>query len=697
MMAHHRSSHDATPICRCRVLYLGSAVPHITKDGLQGIQEPLRELYPEQGALGARGIDSWLSVWSNGVLLENVDENHKKVTRFFPIDTLHYCAAVRYVLVPEKSPASSSSQPRFLPLDSPFARSPNPNHPPLFACILRRTTGIKVLECHTFICKREMAANALVRCCFHAYADSSYAARQSDPPSTYNSNGGTYGTLRKDCQIGNSSNSIEKVDGWRRMTSPLAGSTLTLDSVVHNSTFESNGNNANGNTSASLVFNNDFSRSNDDISVYNGDENHKIWAGSTRELSDGEEGIYGEYGTSTMKSARSSRPRQIMSATPPPPPPTKEEKQTVNKTNKESSRRKKMTGGSKEEMYPLMNGSLMRPGSTVRSQGSTVGGTLMRNHGGYHSHQQQPPPMIVVPATIPHLRRGPPPKGRPHPHGPPMVSPNFYPPPPAPIFVQTTGKKNKHYPVTMEEPIYMPSNRPMSPVSSYQPCHFPIEAYLMQHYATMNYNYGRKGKKGNKKAMKMIPIMPPPPPNCEEWGDPGMVYEQRPMKEMKNGKPPSSKGQNPGGVGPGSEEECSESPFDARLYNKEGKEGENFKKGTSLMGLDEDAESPYNTGIYRRKGHMNERAFSYSIRQEHRSRSYGSLANLKFAPLPVLPGDRPDAHYYDTGVNKEEMKKEREIMQMMQDLELSGDDIERSEVPPNVYQQTRQRNSQIRR
>jgi hypothetical protein len=178
-----------TPICRCRVLYLGSLVPHVTKDGLQGIQEPLKELYPEDGALGAKGIDSWLSVWSNGFLLENVDENRKKVSRFFPIDSLHYCAAVRYVQVPgtsgEKvtpslsleSPDPRFSRPspvsvvvslaaqvqRFLPLDSPFARNPNINHPPLFAAILRRTTGIKVLECHVFICKRETAANALVR------------------------------------------------------------------------------------------------------------------------------------------------------------------------------------------------------------------------------------------------------------------------------------------------------------------------------------------------------------------------------------------------------------------------------------------------------------------------------------------------------------------------------------------------------
>jgi len=39
--------------------------------------------------------------------------------------------------------------------------------------------------------------------------------------------------------------------------------------------------------------------------------------------------------------------------------------------------------------------------------------------------------------------------------------------------------------------------------------------------------------------------------------------------------------------------------------------------------------SPFSTGIYKKKGHLNERAFSYSIRQEHRSRS-NSLTNLHF-------------------------------------------------------------------
>lgn len=179
------NSTPTSPICRCRVMYLGSSVPHITKDGLQGIQEPLRELYPDEASLasGNAGIDSWLSVWSNGILIENVDETGREVKRFFKIDALHYCAAVKFVSSPYNQqmhsyttlPNGNPNQlPKFLPLDSPHARQANSN-PPIFASILRRTTGVKVLECHAFVCKREAAANALVRCCFHAYADTIYA------------------------------------------------------------------------------------------------------------------------------------------------------------------------------------------------------------------------------------------------------------------------------------------------------------------------------------------------------------------------------------------------------------------------------------------------------------------------------------------------------------------------------------------
>jgi len=673
-MASPRGEPDSTPICRCRVLYLGSAVPHVTKDGLQGIQEPLRELYPEQGALGARGIDSWLSVWSNGLLLENVDENHKKVTRFFPIDTLHYCAAVRYVLVPEKTSSGSSqpATPRFLPLDSPFARSPNPSHPPLFAAILRRTTGIKVLECHAFICKREMAANALVRCCFHAYADSSYA-RHIDGGST-----SVYGTLRSQnagSQPIFTTSSIEKVEGWRRMSPSggptTSGSTLTLNSQIQPGPSTQNQNGTLTSNATTTV------SAGDDISIYNGDENHKVWAGSsTGPVADREE-IYGNYSGSTMRSGRSGRPRQMVTPVtspppPPPPPPTKEESKNK-KANKERARRKKMMGGSREDLYPLMNGSLMR-GSTAHPMvngggmrsSSSLSGTLMKGGtmpyqhpyanstilrpssahpipiNGYHPH---PAPILVVQhptTTLPHPRHmkkaagtfshrpikpGIVIPGRPIIQAP-VIPLGLHQGPIMPVVASippASGKKSKHHhypPVAIEEPIYMPSARPLSPVASFQPGHFPHEAYLMQQYAntTMDSKHKKKlskseGKSGSKKGGPVVN------------GDGGDSSPPPPMIVVE--------------------------------------------------------ESPFNTGIYRKKGHLNERAFSYSIRQEHRSRSYGSLANLKFAtPIPNGGGPPETA-------NKEDMKKEREIMQMMHDLELSGDELERSEVPAAVYESRR--------
>ncbi|XP_023309883.1 uncharacterized protein LOC108903171 [Anoplophora glabripennis] len=546
---------ESTPICRCRVLYLGSSVPQQTKDGLQGIQEPLQELYPDQGATGARGIDSWLSVWSNGILLENVDENHKKITRFFPIESLHYCAAVRYVLVPEKNTLHSPS-PRFLPLDSPFARAPNPTHPPLFAAILRRTTGIKVLECHAFICKREVAANALVRCCFHAYADSSYA-KQVDTA------GSIYGTLASERLT-----SKDKIEEWK-MSRSHSGSTMTLNTIAN---------------------------AKDDISIYNGDENHKVWAGSQDNL----DGIYDVYSTSTI--SRPSRPRQIAQPVAVPPPPMKEKKKKS---------KGKSLGGSREDLYhPLMNG-----------KASSVSGTMVKQKQSMHQMSPGPQPIYIMaphPGTLPN------PKFFKHhgntfshrPRGKVLIPARPIPPPMVPVApviiptatMQKTKKKQKQH---VEEPIYMPSNRALSPVASYQPVNFPHEAYLMQHYATME-SQGKQRKSREKSVEK------------------------------------------------------------SKL---------NKKLAQSMNGLDDpnlgSDESPFNTGIYRKKGHLNERAFSYSIRQEHRSRSYGSLANLKFA-TPI-----PNGHDVE---DREDIKKEREIMQMVQDLDLSGDELERSEVPRGMYE-----------
>lgn len=144
----------------------------------------------------------------------------------------------------------------------------------------------------------------------------------------------------------------------------------------------------------------------------------------------------------------------------------------------------------------------------------------------------------------------------------------------------------------------------------------PMQMMLPPQYATLQSVKGKK-KKGKDKMNGSIPVgMPIPPP---------MFY------------PPPQASYGP------------DSPRALGMSSR--------KLAQSTAALDDSgnsgAESPGGTGIYRRKGHLNERAFSYSIRQEHRSRSHGSLASLQFNP--------PD------------MKKEREIIQMVSGLELNDE------------------------
>ncbi|KAG7203873.1 hypothetical protein KM043_017927 [Ampulex compressa] len=533
MRGANQGCDSATPYCRCRVLYLGSSVPHASKEGLLGVQEPLRELYPEQGALGARGIDSWLSVWSNGLLLENVDEHHKKVTRFFPIEALHYCAAVRRV----KGGNGDASATRFLPLDSPFARTPNANHPPLFASVLRRTTGIKVLECHAFICKRDMAANALVRCCFHAYADSSYA--KGLEPSSATTNGTTTGHP--------SSNGLYHT---------LGGSSTTLD--------------------APPVANRLDATSTDDLSLYNGDENHKVWARGRDEV-DGL--LYQEQGT--LRSTKGSRPRQLVAPPPPPPPPPPPAQPLLLEDSSSSARRKTNKKLKKTKNRTLHENELqqqhlhhqLHQGIYANGHGHhTLGHPIRQQH--YHPHHPLPPSSRSVAGTLAR---------------------------PAPVLLvpaATLPRKAHHHPRNLRP---IPASAPIVPVYAPLPVVSPPPAA-----AAAIYPAGTYGTAGNRGA-------------------------------RRHAVPENST------LGASRRLAASHADLTAPELARSADSPEN--------------ESRFGTGIYRRKGHLNERAFSYSIRAEHRSRSHGSLASLGFSAQNgnALP--------------KEE-KKDREIAQLVAGLSL---------------------------
>ncbi|XP_030559313.1 uncharacterized protein LOC115761624 [Drosophila novamexicana] len=624
---------DSTPICRCRVLYLGSAVPRQSKDGLQGIQEPLRSLYPSEGAVGAKGIDSWLSVWSNGILLENVDENLKQITRFFPIESLHYCAAVRQVLIPERG--NAHPEPKFLPLDSPFARMPRAQHPPIFAAILRRTTGIKVLECHVFICKREAAANALVRCCFHAYADNSYA-RQLETGSTVGGGSSVYGTLKSGAGSksngdltsvgltnghGNGHHHLAGQGGWRSR----AGSTTTLNSLGRTSNGHvlngsglgmnggSTGSAAEGYTSVKNFYGSsaDLNVTVDDgeASVYNGDENHKVWSGSQDQLDSigAVESPYELFAGNSSTLGRPLRARQISAPIDVPPPPVKEERKT--KRDKKSSK----SSGSQSLSGTLIRPKPMHPAAALhRSQlhagpgpgpgpASVIYGPVSGPHAArqYHtiSHRGFPP--------------GPPPHHS-HPHAHPHPHPH----------------QHQHHMMQMHHAQHLGGMPPLQ-----IPMMMPPQQYATLQPSRSTSKKKKKDKKNGGVGVPVgMPIVPPiyayqqamggvpPPPMAQS-----MIGEPRPLS-MSSRKMAASMGNGLDDSG----NSGAESP------------------------------SPGGTGIYRRKGHLNERAFSYSIRQEHRSRSHGSLASLQFNP--------PD------------MKKEREIAQMVAGLDLN--DGERRQMAP---------------
>lgn len=309
-------------------------------------------------------------------------------------------------------------------------------------------------------------------------------------------------------------------------------------------------------------------------SLYNGDENHKIWSGSHEQLNginghqNGENhydfysnGVNG--GSSTL--GRPSRQRQISAPIPVPPPPKEEKKK------KESKK------------------------SSAKSVGSqSLSGTLIRPRPIHPSGRGPPPPHMMYYGPPPPHMMG-------HPQmGPPMHHPQMGPP-------QQMNGRQFH---TIGHQRNHPPPHMMHPSMHMQ----PMPMMLPPQYATLQSVKGKK-KKGKDKMNGAIPVgMPIPPP---------MFYPP----------PPASL--------------AADSPRNLGMSNR--------KLAQSTAALDDSgnsgAESPGGTGIYRRKGHLNERAFSYSIRQEHRSRSHGSLASLQFNP--------PD------------LKKEREIMQMVSGLELN--------------------------
>lgn len=326
-------------------------------------------------------------------------------------------------------------------------------------------------------------------------------------------------------------------------------------------------------------------------SIYNGDENHKVWSGSQDRLDEiGTESPYDFFSSTSVGVSnggvgnmstlgRTPRARQISAPIPVPPPPKEElRKQKKDKKNKSASSQS-------------LSGTLIRPKPVH-------GATLVRGIPHHHQMPMHHAPMAYGP-PYGHHHQPPPPHHRQF-H---TISHRAY----------TNGMNGHGHGMPPPHPLQIVQMQMHGPPPPHM--HPQVPVMMPQQYATLQHSRGKKKSKKDK-MNGGIPLGMPVPPPLFAYPQSVLPPESRPLS-MSNRKLAQSAG----------------------------------------AGLDDSgnsgAESPGGTGIYRRKGHLNERAFSYSIRQEHRSRSHGSLASLQFNP--------PD------------LKKEREIAQMVAGLDLNDD------------------------
>ena len=175
---------------RHRVDYLGALPISSSKStSLTSLQRPLKDLYFKWRALrnlGQTNLPGTMEINDTGLTVQYIREMHKGVQEIFnPFPTIAVWAAVKFVHRRDLVQSEPQIGPRggvinggnyvlhryaFLPLISDpegndksrlfheldgehevelAADSP---HPPLFACVMRRTGGQKILECHGFVC-----------------------------------------------------------------------------------------------------------------------------------------------------------------------------------------------------------------------------------------------------------------------------------------------------------------------------------------------------------------------------------------------------------------------------------------------------------------------------------------------------------------------------------------------------------------
>ncbi|XP_067932224.1 uncharacterized protein [Watersipora subatra] len=165
-------------LMKCHVLFLGDSTPEETHHGLKALQQPLMKCYPVDSPSQVEGIDSWLTVFTSGILLQYVGSGSETpLPIWFPIQNLHLAAATKCINYIDPL-TGHRMETEFLDINS--AEAKDSSHPPLYSFIVRRTSGKRVLRCYTFLIRDEYPAEMLVDAAKYAFTHKS--GWSNDPP-----------------------------------------------------------------------------------------------------------------------------------------------------------------------------------------------------------------------------------------------------------------------------------------------------------------------------------------------------------------------------------------------------------------------------------------------------------------------------------------------------------------------------------
>lgn len=160
------------------VIYLGSCMLSHMSTGLGVLQKPLRELYFKyrQSGGGPAAQERHLVMSGKGMTMTYKESASAMPTQVFYAmpnilfwDGVQFCTVrgpdkkIRGAFEPIDNDHSRNKDNLFSVLEKKYHFLQQMTHPPLFTCVLRRTSGVKALDVHAFVCSSDEEALSIVK------------------------------------------------------------------------------------------------------------------------------------------------------------------------------------------------------------------------------------------------------------------------------------------------------------------------------------------------------------------------------------------------------------------------------------------------------------------------------------------------------------------------------------------------------